>query len=126
MQKWSSFWKPFIFSSSAEENTETKGCSTPLPKVTEPQIGLAERQHNIPFLCHRLLVVNTSSLTRGRKWKVILKLREIQTSVNIQEKEYPAACIRAHTAGKFLEREATSSCPPKVLMIVKKSLSTCF
>ena len=31
-----SFWKSFIFSSTAEENTEAKGCSTPLPKVTEP------------------------------------------------------------------------------------------
>lgn len=54
-------------------------------------------------------------------------IAERNTNVCQYPRERAASSLyRADTARKFLERDATSSCPPKVLTILKRSLSTCF
>lgn len=70
-------------------------------------------------------MTNTSPLTERPRQEMILKLRGICVPNNIQEKYQPPIYATAEAFGKFLEKEAGFCCLPKVLMIFKKSSSSC-
>lgn len=113
----------FTFSPSTEEIFEVEGYSIPTSKLTEPEIGPAKSsgrvlmQPNITSSSCCPFVVNTSSLTKSSKWKVILKPRETQSLVIIQDRWQPPDCAIAEAAGELLRRTPPSPVPPNAYSI---------